>query len=201
MVKPAPVMAAEFTVTADVPVEVRVRVSDFGVLTVSLPKLTLDALTVNWGLAAAVPVPLRATVAMPPVVELLLIVRLPAAAPAADGSNCTCRLTVWFGARVAGIVPPTMVKPAPVMAAEFTVTADVPVEVRVRVSDFGVLTVSLPKLRLDALTVNWGLAAAVPVPLRTTVAMPPVVELLLIVRLPAAAPVVAGSDCTCRGSV
>jgi hypothetical protein len=48
-----------------------------------------------------------------------------------------------------------------------------------------VFTVTLPKLRLAALTVNLGLDcgldAAVPVPLKTTSATPSVVELLLIV--------------------
>jgi hypothetical protein len=196
MVKPAPVIAAEFTVTADVPVEVRVRVRIFGVWRASLPKFKLEALTVNCGLAAAVPVPLRATWMVLPVVELLLMVRLPVAAPAVVGSNCTCRVKVWSGFSVTGNAPPMIVKPAPVMAAEFTVTADVPVEVRVRVRIFGVWRASLPKLRLEALTVNCGLAAAVPVPLRATWTVLPVVELLLMVRLPVAAPAVVGSNCT-----
>jgi hypothetical protein len=196
MVKPVPVIAAEFTVTADVPVEVRINVSVFAVFTVSLPKLRLDVLTVSWELFAAVPVPLRATVAVPPVVELLLMARLPVAVPAVAGMNCTCSVNDWFGLSVAGSVPPTMVKPAPVSAAEFTVTADVPVEVRINIIDFAVFTVSLPKLRLDVLTVSWELVAAVPVPLRATVAVPPVVELLLMARLPVAAPAVVGMNCT-----
>jgi hypothetical protein len=196
VVKPVPVIAAEFTVTADVPVEVRINVSVFAVFTVSLPKLRLDVLTVSWELFAAVPVPLRATVAVPPVVELLLMARLPVAVPAVAGMNCTCSVNDWFGLSVAGSVPPTMVKPAPVSAAEFTVTADVPVEVRINIIDFAVFTVSLPKLRLDVLTVSWELVAAVPVPLRATVAVPPVVELLLMARLPVAAPAVVGMNCT-----
>jgi hypothetical protein len=83
------VIAAEFTVTADVPEEVSVNDSVFAVFTVSLPKLKLDALNVNCGLAAAAPVPLRATWAVAPVVELLLIVSCPVTAPVAVGSNCT----------------------------------------------------------------------------------------------------------------
>ena len=38
-------------------------------------------------------------------------------------------------------------------------------------SSYVVFTVSLPKLRLDALSVNFGLATAVPVPLRATAAV------------------------------
>jgi hypothetical protein len=70
------------------------------------------------------------------------------------------------------------------MVAEFTVTAEVPVDVRVRVNNMAVLTVSLPKFRLDALTVSCGLGAFVPVPLRGTEAVPPVVELLLMTSCP-----------------
>jgi hypothetical protein len=85
------------------------------------------------------------------------------------------------------------VKPEPEIAAEFTVTADVPDEVKVNDSVLAVFTVKLPKLRLDALIVNCGLAA-VPVPLRATWAVPPVVELLLMVICPVADPVAAGSN-------
>jgi hypothetical protein len=49
------------------------------------------------------------------------------------------------------------VKPAPVIAAEFTVTGDVPVDVSVSDCVVAVLTVTLPKLRLAALIVNSGL--------------------------------------------
>jgi hypothetical protein len=143
-----------------------------------------------------VPVPLRATVAVLPVVELPLMVRVPVKAVAVVGSNCTCSVNDWLGASVAGNVPPMRVKPAPEMAAEFTVTADVPVEVSVSVSDVAVLTLSLPKFRLDVLIVSWGVDAPVPVPLRPTAAVLPVVELLLMTRLPVAAPAVAGMNCT-----
>ena len=45
-------------------------------------------------------------------------------------------------------------KPAPVITAELTVTGDVPVEVNVSDWVVDALTVTLPKLRLAALTVN-----------------------------------------------
>jgi hypothetical protein len=72
MVKPAPEIAAEFTVTGVVPVEVRVNDCVVVVFTVTLPKLTLPVLIVSWGFAA-VPVPLRATDVVLPLIELLLI--------------------------------------------------------------------------------------------------------------------------------
>jgi hypothetical protein len=194
------VIAAEFTVTADVPVEVSVNDSVLAVFTVKLPKLRLDALMVNCGLAA-VPVPLRAAAAVPPVVELLLMVICPLAAPVVVGSNWTCSVTDWFGFSVTGKLAATIVKPVPAIAAEFTVTADVPVEASVNDSVFAVFTVSLPKLRLDALSVNCGFAGAMPVPLRATVAVPPVVELLLRVSCPVTVPVAVGANWTCNDIV
>ena len=57
---------------------------------------------------------------------------------------------------------------SPVIAAELTVTGDVPVDVSVSDCVVAVFTVTLPKLRLAALTVNCGLGAAVLVPPRVT---------------------------------
>jgi hypothetical protein len=86
------------------------------------------------------------------------------------------------------------VNPAPVIAAEFTVTADVPVEVNVSECVADVFTVTLPKLKLAALTDNCGLSAAVLVPLRFTTVVAPVEELLRIVICPVAVPVVVGKN-------
>ena len=86
MVKPVPLIAEEFTVTADVPVDDRVTVLVVAVFTVTLPKARLVALTVNCGFVAEAPVPLRATTAMPEV-ELLLMLSCPVAAPVAVGLN------------------------------------------------------------------------------------------------------------------
>ena len=69
--------------------DVSVTDSVDAVFTVTLPKARLAALTVNCGFAAAAPVPLRATVVVLPVVELLLIVNWPETAPVAVGLNCT----------------------------------------------------------------------------------------------------------------
>ena len=89
-------------------------------------------------------------------------------------------------------MPPTMVKPVPVMEAELTVTGEVPVEVRVIAWVVGELTVTLPKLRLAVLTDNCGLRAAAPVPLRATTAVLAVAESLLMVTWPVSDPVAVG---------
>jgi hypothetical protein len=73
------------------------------------------------------------------------------------------------------------VKPAPVIVAELIVTGAVPVDVNVSDCVVAVFTVTLPKLRLAALTVDCGLGAVVLVPLRVTCALEPVDESLLIV--------------------
>ena len=61
------------------------------------------------------------------------------------------------------------------------VTGAVPVEVNVTGSVDAVFTVTLPNARLAGLTVNCGLNAAVPVPVRLTTAVPLVDELLWMV--------------------
>ena len=98
-----------------------------------------------------------------------------------------------MGFSVTGKLPPIMVKPAPVTAAEFTVTAVVPVDVSVNACVVAVFTATLPKLRLPALTVNRELDA-VPVPLIATTAVLPVDELLMMVICPLAAPAAVGRN-------
>ena len=114
------------------------------------------------------------------------------------GSNCTFNVTDWLGFKVTGNVAPDMVKPVPVNAAELIVTGAVPLEVKVTGWVEAVFTVTLPNVRLAALSVNCGLVAVVPVPLRFTTAVPLVDELLWIVSWPEAAPGAVGSHCTLR---
>src|SRR5271155_268095 len=178
-------------VTEDVPDDVSVIDCVVEVLTGTLPKLTLVVLTVNCGFAAT-PVPVKASVAVLPLVELLLIVSCPVAAPATVGRNCSCKVTDWFGFSVTGRLPLTMVKPAPVIESEFTVTAEVPDDVSVTEAFADEFTVTLPKLRVEALSVNCGFAA--PVPLKATIAAPPLVALLTIVSCPVAAPATVGKN-------
>jgi hypothetical protein len=89
---------------------------------------------------------------------LLLIVICPLAAPVDIGRNCTCSVTACVGFSVTGKLPPTTAKPAPVIAAELTVTGDVPVDVSVNDCVVGVFTGKLPKFKLAVLTVNCGFA-------------------------------------------
>jgi hypothetical protein len=77
-----------------VPDDVSVKDCVVAVFTVMLPKLKLVALTVNCGVVAAAPVPLRDTVVVLPLAELLLIVRLPVFDPVAVGANFTCSVSV-----------------------------------------------------------------------------------------------------------
>ncbi len=58
---------------------------------------------------------------------------------------------------------PETVNPERVMAAEFTVSAELPEDVSVTVFVDVALTATLPKARLAALTVSCGLAVAAPV--------------------------------------
>jgi hypothetical protein len=192
------VIAAEFTVTGEVPVDLNVNVCVVAVFTGTLPKLRVVALTVNCGLGAAVLVPLRATTVVEPVDELLLIVIWPLAVPVVVGRYCTCNVIDCVGFSVTGRLPPTIVKPVPVIAAEFTVTGDVPVDVSVNDCVVDVFTVTLPKLKVAALTVKIGLGATVLVPLKVTTTVLPVDELLLIVIWPLAVPVVVGRYRTCN---
>lgn len=152
-VNAAPETVAESTVTCEVPVEVRVRVLVIEVLTSMLPKLRLAVLIVNWGLAAA-PVPARETTAVPPLVELLLIVNCPLTTPVDAGLNCTCNVSDWVGFKVTGKLCARIVNAAPLIDAELTVTAEVPVDVNVSVCVVAVFIVTLPKLRLLTLTVS-----------------------------------------------
>jgi hypothetical protein len=89
-----------------------------------------------------------------PLDELLLIVICPLAVPVDIGRNCTCKVTTCVGFNVIGKLPPTIAKPIPVIAAELTVNGAVPIDARINVCVDDVFTVTLPKLRLAALTVN-----------------------------------------------
>jgi len=101
--------------------------------------------------------------------------------PVAVGRNCTCNVIDCVGFSVTGKLPPTIAKPDPVAVAELIVTGEVPVDVSVNDCVVALFTVTLPKLKVPALTLNCGLGAAVLVPLRVTCAVEPVDESLLIV--------------------
>ncbi len=131
------------------------------VFTVTLPNVRLAALIVNCGLDTAVPVR-RARAAQinnrRAVGRRVALDRSadPLPRPCAVGSNCTFSVTDWLGFNVTGNVAPDIVKPVPVSAAELIVTGAVPVEVNVTGWVDAVFTVTLPNVRLAALTVSPG---------------------------------------------
>ena len=107
----------------------------------------------------ALPVPLRATVMVGFVDELLLMLNCPVAGPAADGSNVSVTERVFPGLNVVGRLPAEAEKPAPVTVNEFTVTGAVPLEVRVTVCVVELFTPTAPKATLVAFRVSAGMAA------------------------------------------
>ena len=97
---------------------------------------------------------------------------------------------------VAGKFAPAIVNPVPTNFTEFTVSAAVPEEVRVSVLVDVVFNVTLPKDMAPVLNVSCGLAAAIPEPVRETVLVLPLEELVDMVIVPLASPTVVGSKLT-----
>lgn len=103
--------------------------------------------------------PLKAIVAVALTDELLAIVRRPVLDPATVGLNCTLRVIVWPGLKVTGKADPETEKPVPVTAAEFTVTAEVPDEARVKDCVAGIFNSTIPNDMLVASMLNVAVAA------------------------------------------
>jgi hypothetical protein len=195
--KPVPCNAAELIVTGAVPDEVNVSESVAVEPTGTLPKGSAVALNSNCAVVVAVvPVPLNWTTVDAPVEELLLIVNCPDAAPAVVGLNFTWSVTDWLGLSVTGKVAPESVNPVPLRAAALIVTGAVPDEVSVTGRVALEFTVTLPNGSEFAPTVSCGVLATVPVPLSGIFVVAPVVELLVMVSCPDAAPVVVGLNFT-----
>jgi len=186
--KPAPVNVAELMVTSAAPVEVRVSNCVTGVLTATLPKATLAALTLRPGEATPnsrgkpteVPSALAVNVTAcgletaPIVAEKLALV-----APAATVTDAGTVTNELLLARFT-------VNP-PLSAASFSVT----------------LQGSLPEPSIEAFVQEIALrdgggVAAAPIPLRPTTAVPLVAESLLIVSCPVADPEAVGLNCTLK---
>ena len=103
--------------------------------------------------------PLRLTVAVGPVDELLLIVTLPDARTAVVGLNATLNDAVWPGFKVMGKASPGRLKPVPVAVAELTVTAAVPAELSMTDCVAVVLRVISPNAIVLALMFSVGTPA------------------------------------------
>jgi hypothetical protein len=83
--------------------------------------------------SCGLPVPLKPTVAVGLVDELLLTVSCPVRAPTVVGSNVSVTVSDWPGFKVAGMLAAEAEKPLPVAEIELTVTVAVPLEVSVTV--------------------------------------------------------------------
>lgn len=103
------------------------------------------------------PVPLRGTVAVGLVDDVLPTASCPVIEPTAVGSNVSVTVTVCPGLSVAGRLTGEVEKPLPVTARDVTVTAPVPLEVRVTVCVVGVFSVTGPNAMLVAFKVSAGL--------------------------------------------
>jgi hypothetical protein len=125
----------------------------------SVPAPVIEALEQESELSVAMPVPLRATVAVPPDEALLEIASDPIAVPARVGSNCTVSVAVWFGFSVTGNVAPDTLKPVPLTVIELIVSAAVPLEVSVSDCVVAVFRFRFPNDRLVALSEIAGTAA------------------------------------------
>ena len=90
---------------------------------------------------------------------LLVIVSCPVADPVAVGLKVSVTFNVWPGVKVAGRVTAEAEKPVPLTETPLTVTAAVPLEVRVTVCVVEPLTTTAPNAMLVALMVSAGVAA------------------------------------------
>jgi len=108
MVKPVPDKVPPLTMTAAVPLDVKVTGWIDGVPTGTLPKATVLELTVRLAPATgatATPVPVIWTVVDGLPGELLVMANCAEAAPAVEGPKWTLRVAVPFAASVNGSVP------------------------------------------------------------------------------------------------
>jgi hypothetical protein len=104
-------------------------------------------------------VPFRFTTVDDPVDELLVKVKVPVAAPATVGSNCTSSVAVAFGLSVTGKPSPENEKPLPAIWTALTVTTELPVDLKVSVWVVARFAATLPKFMLEVLTLSTGATA------------------------------------------
>lgn len=155
-----PLTDGALIVSGAVPVEVTVKGKVAVDPTVTLPKFRLAGLAANCAMVRVTPVPARRIAVDGPAEELLLMVIVPVIAPMVRAADRTWRVAVWPGLRVSGNLAPGTLNPAPLTAMELMVNGAVPVEVSVIGSVAVEPTVTLPKLRLVALTERVAVPAA-----------------------------------------
>jgi len=157
-----------------------------GVFTETFPKLTLEALTVRVGLPATIcsanvsatlpALAVKITV-VPALIEETVAVKLAVEAPPATVTDA--------GTVTAELLLARLTTKPPLAAAAFSDTVQL----------------SVPALLMELLAQLSPVSTGTPVPLKLTTVEVPVVELLIRVSVPVAAPAAAGSNCTVRLAV
>ena len=110
--------------------------------------------------------------------------------------NFTCNVSVCFGLKVTGKLLPETERPAPEIVAEFTVTEEVPVDVRVTLRVPGQPIVTELKLTLVGETVRAAPDVAAGGALNGMDAVGLSAEVLFTVRFPVDIPDVSALYCT-----
>ena len=139
--------------------------------------------------AGCTPLPEREIVAGDPV-ALLVTVTFPTALPAADGSKITLNVRLCVGESVTGAAAPVKENPLPLRAICEIFTLAFPVLVTVTLFEEEVPVVTLPKLRLVAVSDSDSVAAT-PVPL-SKIATGEFGAVLTTLSVPVALPAAAG---------
>jgi hypothetical protein len=173
-------------VNAAVPLEVSVTDCAVGVLRFALPKERLPALTVIAG-TDAFSCSANEVEALPaPAVSVAVCAEVTAEAVAVNAALLAPAATVTVAGTVtAELLLARLTLIPPLGAAPFSVTVQESLDAPV----------------IEEFVQETALKVATPVPLRLTVDVPPAEALLEIVSVPAAAPEVVGSNCTCRVAV
>src|SRR5579863_110242 len=159
---------------------------------VTFPKLKLRALAVSNPGVTAVPARGITSVGFG---ALLVIERLPLAAPADCGANCRLKLVLWPAPRVKGKIKPFTLKPEPERVPCVIVTPEPPVLVRISAAVWLLPTWTVPKLMLEGFAVSEPVARPVPESGRLREASEAV---LTNATLPLTAPAACGANATLK---
>jgi hypothetical protein len=182
---PVPVIVAELTVTAPVPVEVSVTDCVAGEFRLTLPNAIVVAFTLRACVCVAAP-SCNAKVSDTPfsqAVSVTVCAELTAVTVAENPTLFAPETTVTVdGTVTAELLLDSITRNPPLCAGELSVTVQL----------------SVPALVIDAFVhvSPDSTGSAVPVPLRLTTVVEPADELLARVSVPVTAPAVVGSNCT-----
>ena len=175
------------------PVFFTVIVCEFVVPSTTVPKLTLDGVTLIRGAGAAAPVPVRLSVVGDPA-ALLVRTTLPLTAVVPVGAKVTVKELVPPAAIFRGVVSPLIVKPVPLIVALEIDSVALPALVIVTVLGLLLPSVTVPNATGEGLSEICG---ATPAPLKGRV-FGELLALLVSVMLPDTFPVTVGANITVR---